>query len=82
MNLASWSSTGGWKENAAVYKSPEGCSNSKKLFGESWFSLAKAFHFPSVHCPLVEVVYFKYRCLVKLFLILNEISKRKKIKYK
>ncbi|KAF0737123.1 Uncharacterized protein FWK35_00033456 [Aphis craccivora] len=51
-NVASWSLTGGWKPNSAVYVTKNACSNMKKVLGNAWNSLLKGFNVPSTNCPI------------------------------
>ncbi|KAJ1524616.1 hypothetical protein ONE63_011100 [Megalurothrips usitatus] len=41
LNLASWSSRGGWKDNAHLLASPKICSNAKALLSDVWRSLSE-----------------------------------------
>ncbi|XP_016662669.1 uncharacterized protein LOC107884636 [Acyrthosiphon pisum] len=51
-NLASWSLTGGWKPNSAVYITKSACTNTKKILGNTWNSMVKAFDIASTGCPI------------------------------
>jgi len=57
MNAASWSLTGGWKPNSAVYIAKNACSSSKTVLGNVWYSLIKAFNLPKSTCPIPSVTY-------------------------
>lgn len=60
INLASWSSIGGWKENAAVYKTDNACKNLKMVLGTFWGAVKKAYNFSTENCPLPTVTYVNY----------------------
>ncbi|XP_026819173.1 uncharacterized protein LOC113557828 [Rhopalosiphum maidis] len=57
INLASWSLTGGWKPNLAVFIAINACSSLKTVLGNVWYSLMKAFNFPKTSCPLLPIIY-------------------------
>jgi len=48
-------SSGIWKENVYMHKSPNGCSTLKQLFGKAWRELVHGYGFPSVNCPIPPV---------------------------
>lgn len=56
--MASWGSTGGWKENAVVLKSRDACASLKNLLGESWFSINNCFNIKNENCPIPTVTSF------------------------
>jgi len=58
VNAASWSLTGGWKPNSMVYVSKNACSNLKKVTGNAWYSVIKAFNIPRTSCPIPSVMYY------------------------
>ncbi|XP_060843931.1 uncharacterized protein LOC132923935 [Rhopalosiphum padi] len=57
VNAASWSITGGWKPNSMVYVSKNACSNLKKVTGNAWYSVIKAFNIPRTSCPIPSGTY-------------------------
>ncbi|XP_027841005.1 uncharacterized protein LOC114122523 [Aphis gossypii] len=57
INGASWGSIGGWKPNSMVYITKNTCSNSKKLLGNAWYSLIKAFNGHITSCPFPAGTY-------------------------
>ncbi|XP_060847478.1 uncharacterized protein LOC132927037 [Rhopalosiphum padi] len=56
LNIASWSLTGGWKPNSAVYITKNACSKMKHILGKAWFSMAKTFNAKN-DCPLPAGTY-------------------------
>ncbi|XP_027840996.2 uncharacterized protein LOC114122513 [Aphis gossypii] len=52
LNVASWGSTGGWKPNSMVYIAKNGCSTFKKVMGNVWYTVVKAFNITSYDCPI------------------------------
>ncbi|XP_028044455.1 uncharacterized protein LOC113557827 [Rhopalosiphum maidis] len=57
VNAASWSLIGGWKPNSMVYISKTACSSLKKILGNAWYSLMKAFNFSKATCPIPLGIY-------------------------
>uniref|UniRef100_A0A2S2PSU7 MD-2-related lipid-recognition domain-containing protein n=1 Tax=Schizaphis graminum TaxID=13262 RepID=A0A2S2PSU7_SCHGA len=58
LNAASWGSIGGWKPNSMVYITKNACSNARKLLGNAWNKILKAFNFPNTSCPVVTGTYY------------------------
>lgn len=53
-------STGGWQDNAFVFKTPKGCSALKYYFGTQWDVFFKSFGHKNPNCPIPPVIlYFK-----------------------
>lgn len=48
-------SIGGWKDNAYVYKSPNGCSQFKQMLGKSWPTFINGMNIHETNCPIRKV---------------------------
>ncbi|CAH1731482.1 unnamed protein product [Aphis gossypii] len=57
LNVASWGSIGGWKPNSIVYIAKNACSSFKKVLGNVWYTIIKAFNVTSNNCPIQAGTY-------------------------
>lgn len=55
VNVASWGTTGGWKENAIVIKNHNACDTARTLLGQAWFTAIKLFGCTNNKCPMPAV---------------------------
>ncbi|XP_029342257.1 uncharacterized protein LOC115033581 [Acyrthosiphon pisum] len=57
MKMALKDSSGVWKENVFIHKSPNACSSLKRLFGKGWPELIHGYGYPTINCPIPPGVY-------------------------
>lgn len=48
-------SIGGWKNNAFLYKTPNGCSAFKNFMGNAWTPMMNDLGFKNATCPIMPV---------------------------
>ncbi|XP_025202159.1 uncharacterized protein LOC112599457 [Melanaphis sacchari] len=57
VNVASWSSIGGWKPNSLIFIRNKACSSAKYFLGISWNLVMVALKAPKTSCPILPGVY-------------------------